>query len=264
MSSRDFTVNVDGQGVNLKVISITPEIRQESQKVYAHAMLEALGNDMLLRAEANDILEERGLLNIEQQEKKADDLRKQLKEMEKQLRSARNTDGSKMTREQGKSLALKMRDLRSEISSIGQDLSDFYSNTVEHYASNEQMQYFVYACTIYQVGGKRYWPSFEDFKKDTSSPVFESAISNFVSMSAGVDQDFTKSFYENQWMIRMGYMNDKLQLIDSEGRLIDENGRLINDKGQWVNENGHLIDAYGNLIDDKGNLIMEDGWVEII
>jgi len=260
MASKEFSAVVDDKTINLKIISITPEIRQESQKIYSQSMMEALHNNMMLRAEAEDILEERGLIDFDQQEKRADELRKELRDLEKKLRSAKRSDGTRMSKEEGKELAFKMRQLRHDIAGIGQYLSDFLNHTVENYASNAQMQYFIYACTVYSDSGKRYWASFEDFKNDTSSPVVELAISNFITASAGLDQDYTKSFYENQWLVRMGFMNNDLQLIDGAGRLVDEEGRLINDDGRFVNEDGQLVDQFGNLVDEKGNLIMGDGW----
>ena len=171
-------------------------------------------------------------------------------------------DGSRMTKEDGKLIAFKMRDLRTELNGIGRDRSECYSNCAERQAENEQMQYFIYACTR-KSDGSHAWTSFEEYKEyDPSSELSNQAATCFLSNVMGLDEDVDGQFYENQWLKRMGFMNDEYQLIDSDGRTVDEEGRLINSDGRFVNEDGDLVDIYGNIIDEDGNLVVEDGWDE--
>lgn len=245
--------------IKLKTINISPEIRSESNQFYARAFDKALSEGAKLRLECEKLLESRGLLDTASQDKQIEDLRARIKKHEIELRSAR-INGRRMSKDEGFKLALQIRKLRKELNSIGSSLSDFFKNSAESIADNERFQYLIYACTIRQDNGERFWGSYDDMKNESDQALYSAAINNFVKLSMGVDQDLENPFYENQWLQRMGYANKKGELVDSKGRLVDENGKLINSEGYFVNEEGHRVDVYGNLVDSNGNLLVEDGW----
>lgn len=255
-----FTVNINDKEHEFKVCKISSEIRNKSQAVYSAALQREINNGAPVKAQIDKLLRKRGLLNDEEQEAQAEAVRKKLREMEIKLFSARNPDGSRMTREQGRELAMEMRKERRKVSNIGESINDLYSNTAEQVAQNEQLQYFIYACTLNAGNGKRYWNSYEEFLNDDESPVLGPATDNLLLMLSGVDKDYAKKFPENSWLIRRGYMNDKLQLVNPDGRLIDEEGRFINENGRFVNEAGEFVDQYGYRVDEDGKLLVEDGW----
>ncbi len=254
-----FKVKVDDKEIELKVIKINSEIRAESQKPWGTAMEEALGNNLKLKIEIDRLLQDRHILDDDSDQKKLDVLRKDIRDLEVKLRKG-VTGNRRMTKEEGKTIALQIKAKRGEIGSIGRELSNIYENTVENYASNEQMQYFIYACTVYADSGARYWKSYDDFKNDRESPVYKQAVTEFLVNASGVDKDYEKKMYENVWLVRMGYMNAALQLINDKGQLVDSEGRLINEKGQFINTAGELIDIWGHRVDEKGTLL-EDSWL---
>lgn len=265
--SKVISVNLpDGETVEIKCIPINQEIRMESQKYYSKAFIYALENNFPLRAEYEKILRKKGLLDLEEEEKQIEKIRKDLKDMEIRLRSARRQDGTKMTKEEGRSLALSMIDKRNSISDITSSLSDVFSNTAEQYASNEQLQYLLFASTINNATGETYWANFDVYKSDIENnpenPVLKAIMPVFLSLSSGIEGNYELKYPENAWLIKMGFMNEKLQFIDSQGRLVDRNGKLINEEGRYVDEAGNYIDEFGNKVDEEGLLIIEDGWQE--
>jgi hypothetical protein len=255
MAKHEFTVG----DKTLKVIRVTPEIRMESQKYFAKALNEAMENGILLRAEMEEHLANRGLLDSVADEAKAAQIRKAIKDLEIQLRQGIQ-DGRRMTKEEGKKIALQIREERAKLREIGTTVSNLLSNTAESYANNEQMQYFLYACTVDAKSGQRYWPTYESFKADTDSEAYAKSTGEFLSMMTGVDKDYERKLYEHQWLIKMKFMNEDLQLIDDQGRLVDSEGRLINKDGRFINANGDYVDIYGNPIDETGNLLIADTW----
>jgi hypothetical protein len=245
--------------IKLKTVNISPEIRSESNQFYSNAFDKALADGYKLRLECEKLLEQRGLLDTALQDKQIEDLRAKIKKHEIELRSAR-INGRRLSKDEGFKLALQIRKLRKELNGVGAGLSDFFKNSAESIADNERFQYLIYACTIRQDTGERYWGSYDEMKNESEQAIYTAAINSFVKLSMGVEQDLENPFYENQWLQRMGYANKKGELVDSKGRLIDENGRLVNSEGYFVNEEGKRVDIYGNLVDDKGNLLVEDGW----
>lgn len=254
-NKHEFEVN----GKQLRVIKITPEIRFESQKWFAKALNEAMRGGYPLRIEMERELENRKAYDPAEDEKKATEIRKKVKELEIQLRQG-IVNNRKMTKAEGKALAIEIRKERSKLREIGAAVSNFFSNTAENYAAGEQMQYWLYACTVKADTGTKYWDSYEKFKTDTESEEYKKAAEEFLSVVTGVDKDDEARRYENAWLIKQGFMNKDLQLINDQGKLVDEEGRLINKDGRYINEAGEFIDIYGNAVDEEGNLLVKDSW----
>jgi hypothetical protein len=249
-----FTLN----GKTYKVKTIDQEIQLESNKYYHNAFNTALSNGYNLKIEIENLLKARGLLDTSTDDQKLSDLRKQIKELEIQLRKG-TKDGKRMSKDEGRELALQIKAKRQEINAIGTTLSSYFSDSAESYADNERLQYFIYACTVDAESGDLCWKSFDAFKTEAGSDLVSEAIKTFVSVSAGVDKDYEKNLYENQWLVKMGYMDSQLRLVKG-GKLVDEQGRLINEDGRFIDENGNFVDIYGNPIDKDGNLLVEDTW----
>lgn len=244
-------------GQELVLTDITSEIRTEGQKRYSQVFNKAWGEGIPLRIEIERKLREKGLLDDNTAEEA---IRAELRESEVVLRSAKRSDGTRLTREDGRQLALAMRRLREKLSNVSNDVSDLFSRTAESIASNEQFQYFIYACTR-RKDGRRYWDSVESFMND-NSPVATQAVRAFVANMANVDVNYEMSLPENVWLKRFGYLKDDGTLLNPDGKMINNDDQLVNEKGHIVNADGLLIDDYGNVIDEKGNLVVEDGWAE--
>ena len=256
--SKNNTFTVDGK--TYKVLSVSPEIQLESQRYYAKAFDQAIDDGAPLHIQIKSMLQQRKLLDDKSDEQKLSVLRKEIKDLELTLRKG-VLNGQRMTKPQGRAIALQIRSKRSEINSIGGDISSLFSSTAENQADNERYQYYIYACTVNEYDGSPVWKTFEDFKaSDTKSELVQKALSTFLLVSAGIDKNFEKNRYENQWLIKMKFMNEAMQLTREDGKAVDEEGRLINAEGRFIDESGGFVDAFGNAVDKEGNLLEKDTW----
>ena len=53
------------------------------------------------------------------------------------------------------------------------------------------------------------------------------------------------------------FVDDKLRLINKDGKLVDEQGRLIDENGRFINEKGEFVDKDGNLVNSEGDYVVE-------
>lgn len=255
------TKDADGKELDLTIVSLTPEIKLESNKYYNKAWQEALSNDFPLQVEIEKILQKRGLLNDDKDLERVNELEKQLRSMEKELRAAIRNN-KRMTKKEGKILAMEMRKIRVQLQEVGRTKNELISTSAETYADNERYSYFLYSTTVYTETGDSYWKSYLAFKSDTGSPVYADALKAFLKSISGIDLDVESRYYENQWLKRFGFMDEKFRLVNDSGRLISDEGLLIDEEGRFVDEEGNRIDRFGNRLNDKGEILVDDGWVE--
>lgn len=254
----DFTVKVGDKEVKLKIMNINSDIRLESHKYYSKAFADALENKFPLRIEVEVMLKNKGLLNAETNEEESKDLRETISRMEMELRKGIK-DNRKMTKDEGRELALAIRKARVHLMGLVNPLNQYYNNTAESYADNERVQFFIYSTTVHSDSGDRYWKSFDEFKSVAENdPVALAASNKFVFNYAGVDPDFEKELYENKWLRKMGFMNDNLQLLNAKGQAVDEEGRLVDPDGRFINDKGEFIDRSGNRVDEDGKLMVDE------
>lgn len=253
----EFTVD----GHKYKIADISQKDQSEAKIHQNRALQTALDQGMQLNAEVDMMLESRGLLNPTAESDKIEQLQKQIADMTVTLKKGvRN--GQRMTKEEGRELAIAIRNKRRELSRVGDSVTGYYDGTADSYARNEWIQYLIYATTIDVETGRRHWSAYDTFKSDFGSdnPVSKEATTNFLRKLYNVDSDSENAYYENKWLRRMSFMDDKFRLVDSKNRLVDDKGRLIDEDGYFVNESGNRVDKFGNLLDDKGQLLVEDGW----
>lgn len=233
------------------VIKPTNKIRKQSDAIYAKAYREAIGNGFLLNVEIDKILEERNLTD--------NDITKERTKLVKQIRDLEVILAKEeySSVEEGKEVAFKIKDLRSQLINADTAKSELNKLSADNLAENKRFAFLSYSC-ISSDDGKPVWSSFEEYEDD-ESPLAYKAASELLVLQYNIYQDNQKEveshYTENVWLIKNGFMNDNLDLIDDKGRMIDRHGRLINDKGEFINEDGHRIDIYGNLLDDKGRII---------
>jgi hypothetical protein len=245
--------------MEFKVTKINDEITKQANKHYTSAFQQALMNKAMLRLEVDNLLSSKNLLNREQEEEDRETLEKEIKLLEIQLKSAQ-LNGQRMTKAEGRQIAIDIRNKRRELNSIGASRGDMYDQTAEKQAENERIQYMVYATCLNPETGRRFWDSYEDFKLEKNTELVTGAFKAFYLEVANINLDAVSETYENKWLRRAGFLSESGKLIDLEGRLVDEEGRLINEEGRFVDQNGNLVDRYGNRVDENGELQIEDGW----
>lgn len=246
-----------------RIVDISQKDQTDAKIHQNKALQTALDMGMPLNAEIDLMLESRGLLNSTVESDQIERLQKQIADMTVTLKSGVKNN-QRMTKDEGRELAIAIRNKRRELSNVGSGVNSYYDGTADSYARNEWIQYLVYATTLNATTNRRHWSGYESFKSDygNDEAVAKEATRSFLKKAYNVDADGETAYYENKWLRRMGFANDKFQLVDAKNRLVDEKGRLINEEGYFVNEDGQKIDKFGNLVDDNGQILVEDGWTE--
>jgi hypothetical protein len=81
--------------------------------------------------------------------------------------------------------------------------------------------------------------------------------------STGRYEDQLKKRPEWQFLLQHKFVDDKLRLVNKDGRLVDGLGRRVDANGRLVNDKGELVDDQGRRVDDRGFLLADEGeWAE--
>lgn len=242
---------VEGKEVEFAVVRPTPKQLTEAQKVYNRAFRDALESGAMLRQKLDDVMRKQGLWDDDKQAEYDGILRK-YKELEFKL--ARG----KMHKDEGKKIALEMKKLRNEMSFMLANRNNLDTHTAEAQADNVRFNSLVSMCFVYNSSGKVVFNSLDDYlSHSTEEWVFKSANHLYTLMS-DLDEEYENKHPENKFLVKFGYVDAKLRLIDKEGNFIDEDGKRIDENGNYVDANGKFVNKFGQLIDAEGNLIVED------
>lgn len=220
-------------------------------------------NKLITMFELEEELKKRGIWDDKKQSK-YDSLGKKIDTLRARLKSAKNTDGSKMTLKQGRDLAIKIKKIIAERRDMLVERSSMENNTVEGQAENQYFNYLISCCTytVYDNGKEEpYFKSLEDYLARSNTPEAFICASTLSSMLySGLNLEQQKSYTENTFLMNYNFMDDSLHLLNEKGQLVDEEGRLINEFGQLVNDKGELVDEKGNVLSNEwGTFVDEDG-----
>jgi hypothetical protein len=155
-----------------------------------------------------------------------------------------------------KTLALRVRAIRNRQAEILSKTRSMDEYSIEAQVDNANFDYLVFIC-ILDEEGKRVYKDIDDYKENGNDEVTIKAASKLAEMLYGYDENAEKELPENRFLLKYGFVNDKLQLIDKDNNLIDELGRRIDNDGRLLNGEGKFIDIDGNLLDADGNPIEE-------
>lgn len=241
--------------VKIKTILPTPAIARNSERYVAATFKEAIDSGALLKLQIENELKGRGInTNSDEEDSEVTKLQKEIKEKEVVL--LRGRDGSrKLTKQDGRTLALEIRGLRQRIMMVGSTTTELYQRTAEKLSEDERYRYYVHACTQDAATGRPFFKSFDEFKDNIDDEFVLEATNNFYKNFVG--SDFLDKTVEIKWLIKYKFMNEKLQLIDDQGRLVDSDGRLVSDKGRLIDDKGNFVDIFGNKVDEDGNIMVE-------
>ena len=249
----------EGKIIKFKFRELSGLDRQYVQAAYSKAFRDAITSGLQLRAAVDKMLEAQGLLDRTADQEKITQFGKELRQMEICLRRAKNADGSKMTKQQGRELAIKMKQKRESIGDVASSTSSYYNDTAESKAFGSQIEATMYCCTQNEKG-EPFWASEEDMRNDKLSREF--VDEKFIKFITKTDSDKDTEDYEVSWLKKHKFIDSEGRFINENGKLISMNGKLVDEKGRFINEQGKLIDTYGNPLNENGELDVEDGWGE--
>lgn len=263
-----FTVKVKNEEtgkqeeVKLAVVRPTAEQERKGQEIFNRALSDAIKSKAPLRAAIEDILVEQGVWN-EEKTAKRDALNKAIKEATDKLTGADKS--KKLTLEEAKQIALSIRKTRRELRKLDEARDELYTNSAESQADNARFNYFLSVCTRYDPSNESFFKDLDDVYARVNDLPAIIAASRLALLRYNVDSDFQKKQVENKFLIKHGFMNEKLFLlndqkkpVDDDGRLLDEDGNFINEKGEKVNRDGQRIDENGELIEDTLEFTTEE------
>jgi hypothetical protein len=250
MKDKTFTVKINDTDTSVTIVSPSLKDQNEARKVYNNAFTEALKSKAVVRARLDDLLVDQGLWDDNKQQK-FDTLQREILEGEKRLAKG----GIPLS--QAKEIALEMRENRDKLRDLISVKTNLDTHTAEGQADNAQFNYFVYACTLYTDNKQKVFSSYDDYLNRASEPVAIQAAQNLANMIYGLDNDYESKLPENKFLKNYKFVDEKLRLINKEGKLVDSDGRLIDEKGRYINTDGEYVDKYGNLLTEQGDYKVE-------
>ncbi len=253
--SVEWTGKFNDENVDIKTITPTPAIVRQADGYVAAAFKEALDRGALLRIQIDLEIKKRGVDSQKQEDEEIAELQKVIKEKEVSLLSGK-LNGRKLTKQEGRALALEIRVLRTKMFSVGASSNQLYAKTAEKLSEDERQRYYIYSCTLSKDTGRPFFKSFDDFKDNIDDDFVAQATEKFYSTYIGAD--FLDKTVEIKWLVKYGFMNEQGQLINEKNELVDMDGRRINAEGRLIDENGNTVDMFGNPVDSDGNLIITE------
>lgn len=241
------------QEISLLVISPTTQINKEAEKIYQQTFVENLRAQRPLMEEIDREFESR--FPRAEERKIREKLIADIDVMKVALLSGKR-DGQKLTKAQGRALAIEIMDRRDELTSRNRNRLNLYNLTVERIADLARTNYLIYLCILDPQTRKPYFKSYEDYLDHYDSELLLEGIKAFNDVTSnGIEIEDDP---EIKWLKKYKFMNDEGRFIDDKGRLVDEEYRLINADGRYINENGEFINKFGHRVDKDGNAIIEE------
>lgn len=250
MKTRTFTATIDNKEVTLLVRAPSLQDQREATKVYNTAFSDALKAKAVVRAKLDDLLVEQGLWDDKKQFEFTS-LQSQILENERKLAKG----GIPLS--EAKKVALEMKKLREELRDLIGIKTNLDTHTAEGQADNARFNYLVSACTVYNDNKRPYFNSYDDYLNKATDPVAILAAQNLAGMLYGLENDYEEKLPENKFLKQYKFVDDKLRLINKDGKLVDQDGKLIDELGRFINDKGELVDKDGNPVDQAGEYVLE-------
>ena len=260
-----FTVKMgdedDKKDVKVSVRTPTlPEIN-EAQMEYNKAFQLFIGkkSQAPLRIEMQRLLEERGIWTPTKQEE-------YVKLSEKINEKVFSLLKGNMKKSEGRALALEIKGLREELTTLNSARNILDGSTAEAQAEQCRFNWLVSTCTVYPDKGQPVFKDLQDYLNSATEEHAQESAKQFSILQYGLDPDFIKKLPENAFLIKHGFAREKDarlvnasgQFINIEGKVIDEDGFLLNEDNQRVNMQGIPIDKMGTPIVDNPAPFLDD------
>jgi hypothetical protein len=250
MKIRTFKTTINDKETEFLVRTPSLQDQREATKIYNQAFTEALKSKAIVRAKLDDLLVDQGLWDDAKQTKFTQ-LQSVILDGEKKL--AKGGIGLS----QAKQTALDMKKNREDLRELISVKTNLDTHTAEGQADNARFNYLVSVCTVYKDNSKPYFANYEDYNNRSTDIVAILGAQNLAGMLYGLENDYEEKLPENKFLKQYKFVDDKLRLINKDGKLVDSEGRLIDENGRFINEDGEFVDKNGNLVDKQGDYIVE-------
>jgi hypothetical protein len=254
--SKDMVTGLDNNGNTVRVVVKQPSAKdyRDAQLVYNKAFREALESGAMLRQKLQDYMIQQGIWSDEKQ-KQYEDIVEQIHGSEDALK----VGNIKLS--EARSIALKLRDLRSQFRALLSERQSQDTHCAEGQADNTRFNFLVTRCVFKEDGVSRVWPTEESYEVAGSEDWAVKAASKLAEMMYGLDPNYDKNLTENKFLVQYRFAREDLRLVNKEGHLVDADGRLINEDGRFVayREDGtqYFVDRDGNEVTEAGDKKVE-------
>jgi hypothetical protein len=245
-----ITFEVDG--VKWVVKRPTPAQIIEGDNVYNRTVSTLLKNDGLLSEAVSNYIRQQGIWDDARQ-KEMDRLDKVINDNTLKLRKG---GAAGLTKSAGKELAIQIKRDKFAQRILTADVEKVNEISVQRQGFVKRIEFYVSACTLDEKG-KPVFKDFEDYTARKDEPGVGLATSNLMLLLFNVDSDAEKQLPENAFLLKYGYVDNDLRLIDKEGNWVDFDGRRIDKEGYLLNDELKRVDEDGNLLDENGEVIIE-------
>ncbi len=251
------TKDVDGKSIEIAVIVPGHKINQEANMFYSLKVSQLIrqgvenGERLLLRSEVDDYLIKSKIWTNEDVVK-MEQLGLTIKAIELTLKKGG------MQKWEARQLAIKMGDLRNQMTQMFNRRQQLDSSTVEATAENYKFAMTMVMCTVYADTGKPFFKDYEDYLEKGEEIASIDAAKFLSKFIYGLTDEVNTSFFENKWLQEAGYINDQGRYTDEKGKLIDKDGNTVDQFGRCVDKDGDLVNKQGIKIDSSGEFVVED------
>lgn len=175
----------------------------------------------------------------------------------KQLKLGKTDSGRKMTKSEGRALAIKIHDKRVELANFTSERRAYDIHSAEGMAENRRFDYLMTVCVLDHTTGKPYFTGLEDYDKHKDDKAAWDAARKLAEMVYGGGEiDFSENFENN--VLEIQFLK-KFNYIDNKGNYIDpKTNEPVDVKGNPLKKEEMDVDVYGNKIED-GKVIVEFG-----
>ena len=191
------------------VVSPNPRQINESHVYYAKACKKALENGLIFQDKLDEFMRSGGLWDDKKEAKK--------KELEKFLRDGQETLEVRggIKKSDAKKLALEMIEKRYEYLDLISERNRLTGITVESTAERERVNYLISVCSK-DENGVNVFKNLEDYVERSDDDLSVLCAQYFAMIYAGWDEDVLKKLPENKFLIKYGFMNDKMEMVGEE------------------------------------------------
>jgi hypothetical protein len=245
-----------GKKVNIYVTTPTAKTVQRADRYRAKAWTECIEDGIKTKEELEVIMDERKIWTDSHKDKEKNIIL-EIQECERQLFLGANASNSNGRRKKvalsiGKDLAIKMRQLRSDLRNLYMKKNMMEQNSAESLADNARFDYIVANSTYYE-NGENVYNGIEDYNGKSTDEVAFTAAGAIAELMYNYDPRSEEILPENQWLKKYELVDENLSLVNEDKKLVDLDGRRINEFGFYVDSEGKRIDKDGNLLDENGN-----------
>jgi hypothetical protein len=246
------TVDAEGKPLKLVVKRPTPAQITDGENVYNRTFANALKGGGILNGGLSKHIRDQGIWDEERQ-KKFDELDKRLTENYLKLRKG---GAAGLKKSDGREIAIQIKRDKLAQRMLTSEVEKLQEFTVESQSFQKRIEYFVSVCTLTE-GGKPYFKDVEDYVGRIDEQSARDATAKFMILFFNVDADADKKLPENEFLLKYGFVNEKLQFVDKDGNLVDLEGRRIDDEGFLLDAEGRRVSEDGELLDSNGEVIVE-------